>query len=248
MFGDGKSDVFFRFAELKCDNPKCKSCFPQKEVMQGINHRLFANNRSTATHWFPGATGTRKPILIKDLTPDHLAAIVDQYEGEALKYIEDNIRDAPRKMTDSFKRKSPIVQNFLNKNVKAWPGIKNAEWKLRANSPILYQKLFVEKKYNVGISKPVPTNPYPGFFDSLGNLLGKTVILDIKTPLNPEEYMNKAKPEYKPNAGSPTERELIKQRIALKLTQMRVIAKDIETSNNRLKEVSMEIEKLMTQL
>lgn len=253
MFGDGKSDeVFFRFAELKCDNPKCKSCNPQKEVMQGINHRLFSNNHSTATHWYPGATGTRKPILISDLTPDHLAAIVDQYEGEALKFIEDNIRTSPKFMTEAAKRKSPIVQNFLNKNVKAWLAIKNAEWKLRRNSPLLYQKLFVEKKYNVGISKPVPVNPMNFMFD-LSFLKGKGIAIDIETPLYREAFMNKEMPkvEYKPSgsfAVSPTERERIKAKIAIRLTQVRIIAKDIETSTNRMKEVSMEIEKLMTQL
>lgn len=243
MFGDGKSDeVFFRFAELKCDNPKCKSCNPQKEVMQGINHRLFSNNHSTATHWYPGATGTRKPILISDLTPDHLAAIVDQYEGEALKFIEDNIRTSPKFMTEAAKRQSPIIQNFLNKNVKAWLAIKNAEWKLRRNSPLLYQKLFVEKKYNVGASKATIDTLFNSFFD-LSFLRNKGIVFDIETPM--------PKVEYKPNATisvSPTERERIKAKIAIRLTQVRIIAKDIETSTNRMKEVSMEIEKLMTQL
>jgi hypothetical protein len=205
--------------------------------MQGINHRLFSNNRSTATHWYPGKPESgRKPILINDLTPEHLAAIVDQYEGEALKFIEDNIRTSPKFMSEALKRKSPIVQNFLTKNVAAWPGIKNAEWEIRRKSPDVYKALFIDKLYNIKIPKP-PINPLNYFFD-LSFLRGREITMNKSKPIKPSGSFS----------VSPTERERIKARIALKLQQMRLLAKDVETATNKFKEVSMEIEKLMTQL
>jgi len=196
--------------------------------MSAINHRLFGNNNSTATHWYPSKG--RDPIAISALTMNHVAAIIDLYESEAVKFLNENVRNAPIGMSEVLQRKLPITQKFLLKNVKAWDGLKRREKHCEYVSPTEYKHLFVDKQYMYNV--PVPTK--------------KEIIVDFKTEY--PGFMNQD--EIKPSGGFviPTEKERIKAKIALRLTEMKLRAGDIDTATKRMKEIAMEIEKLMTQL
>lgn len=132
-----------------------------------INHRLFTNNRSTYTHWYPG--NNRGPIAIKDLTYPHLAAIIDQYQTEAAKLLAS--------LTGHPVRQDGItVKSFLKLHVKAWPAILNRVEHIRFYQPAAYTDLFVNKNYKKKkkirkAKEAEKKSSYP----SLTNLVGKTI-------------------------------------------------------------------------
>jgi len=139
-----------RYFISSCKNPDCSVCHPKEPKMSAINHRLFGNNNSTATHWYPSRGGS---IPINELSWNHLAAIVDLYEGEAVKFIHENFRPFLISSSDPFKRNSVSVQSFLKKHVKAWPRIKERERELFRINRNLWAKLFRDKQYNVEVPK-----------------------------------------------------------------------------------------------
>lgn len=139
-----------------------------------INHRLFTNNRSTYTHWYPGTKG-RAPILISDLTYTHLAAIVDQYQTEAAKLLT-QIAGHP------VRQDGLTVKSFLKLHVKAWSAIINRVEHIRFYQPAVYTDLFVNKNYKKRIRKAKEAEKksnqglqYPSFND----FIDKTI--EIKT-------------------------------------------------------------------
>lgn len=124
-----------------------------------INHRLFTNNRSTYTHWYPG--NNRGPIAIKDLTYPHLAAIIDQYQTEAAKLLA-NLTG--RHVAPTSLR----VHGFLSKHVKAWDAIKKREDQIKQFQPAAYRKLFVDKGYEkVAKDKIIGYTDLLSFIDEL---------------------------------------------------------------------------------
>lgn len=140
-----------------------------------INHRLFTNNRSTYTHWYPG--NNRGPIRIEDLTYPHLAAIIDQYQTEAAEFLA-NLTG--RHVTPT----SLWVHGFLSKNVKAWDAIKKREDQIKQFQPAAYQKLFVNKGYQkVARDKIISYTDLLSFIDELS----KPISIDIETtPYKPQ--------------------------------------------------------------
>lgn len=124
----------------------CKYCeaarYERRKAQMLKDHRLFSNNKSTTTHWYP--SNNRAPIPIYALDVDHLAAIVDQYESEVLKFFRE-LTGYPH--PESFKT-SFITQGFLEKHVPAWKAIKQRQTNIQKNLPNIYRKLFLEKKYN----------------------------------------------------------------------------------------------------
>lgn len=141
------------------------------EILPLINHRLFTNNRSTYTHWYPGAKN-RAPILISDLTYTHLAAIVDQYQTEAAKLLTD--------ITGHPVRQDGItVKSFLKLHVKAWPAIIKRVEDIRFYQPAAYTDLFVNKNYKKKKIRKAKEAEKKSSYPSLTNLVGKTI--EIKT-------------------------------------------------------------------
>lgn len=162
----------------------------------GIKHRLFGKNNSTATHWYP-RHGV--PVPVTELHINHVAAIIDLYEGEAVKFLTEHI-SAPSvklRLTEFDKRRAPIVDRFLRKRVPAWNALKNREMNEKLLNYSNWVKLFVNRDYRVKRTpKPsTKSEPFTPFFDMLMESAEKKIAVDIKTMAGAAPMPNA---EYKP--------------------------------------------------
>ena len=139
------------------------------------------------------------------------------YEGEALKFIEENFKTFLFQHLDTAKRSSITVQQFLNKHVKAWQGIKSRERELfRINRP-LWNQLFRDKQYNVEV-------PKSRYFEE--NLIGR----QIEIVFDSESLLRKAINEEKAIEAKKRIEEFEKARAVanLKIVQIKLQISDLE--------------------
>lgn len=195
----------------------------------GIKHRLFGKNNSTATHWYP-RHGV--PVPVTELHINHVAAIIDLYEGEAVKFLTEHI-SAPSvklRLTESDKRRVPIVDRFLRKKVPAWNALKNREMNEKLLNYSNWVKLFVNRDYRVKRTSAASTKsePFTPFFDMVAGAVGKKVFDVETTPMPNAEF----KPFQEYWNGSKLSGEQ-KGRLNLKVVETKV---KINTALNELQE------------
>lgn len=157
----------------------------------GIIHRLFGKNNSTATRWYP-RHGV--PVRVTKLHINHVAAIIDLYEGEAVKFLTEHISTPSVKLNlnEFQKRRAPIVDQFLRKKVPAWNALKNREMNEKLLNYSNWVKLFVNREYRVKRTSAASTKsePFTPSFDMVAGAVGKKVSFDVETtaPMPKVEY------------------------------------------------------------
>ena len=178
-----------------------------------INHRLFTDNKSTPTTWM---TGRGKSIPVSELAWEHLAAIVNQYEDEAVKFLRTSL-------SYSFERDAFLVQNFLTNHVPAWRNIKRREFDLKNSDFQFWHSLFVNKSYDkksphfIPKTKRASSTTFKGgsagggktdqmSFD-IETLIGKTISIPLSYAVTP--------PKDKPTTNQ-------KNRVLLEVTKRKI--------------------------
>lgn len=195
----------------------------------GIKHRLFGKNNSTTTHWYP-RHGV--PVPVTELHINHVAAIIDLYEGEAVKFLTEHIcaPSVKLRLTEFDKRRAPIVDRFLRKRVPAWNALKNREMNEKLLNYPNWVKLFVNREYRVKQTSAASTKsePFTPFFDMVAGAVEKKVFDVETTPMPNAEF--KPFQEYWNGPKLSAEQ---KGRLNLKVTETKV---KINTALNELQD------------
>ena len=193
--------------------------------MSIIKHRLFSKNNSTRTHWYPSGGPA---VAISNLHPHHLAAIVDLYESEAKKVLEE--------LGFQILLSAPLhsrVQQFLRKHVPAWDAIKNYQFQIKSENPVLYKQLFEDKKYTIKREREL--NQRVAL--DIENLVGKMFPMNFGS-----EKIGKTAPEFKPryepfyytDKPNPIKPASSKEMLRLKIVQARVMLIEMEDLLSKL--------------